>query len=42
MYAVFGGLRAVAISNALNGIGLLIIGILVPVLGLSTLGEGSF
>ena len=42
MYAVFGGLRAVAISDTLNGIGLLIIGILVPVLGLSTLGEGSF
>ena len=42
MYAVFGGLRAVAISDTLNGIGLLIIGILVPVLGLFTLGEGSF
>lgn len=42
IYAVFGGLRAVAVSDTLNGIGLLIIGILVPVLGLISLGEGSF
>jgi SSS family solute:Na+ symporter len=42
IYAVFGGLRAVAVSDALNGIGLLIIGILVPVLGLMALGDGSF
>ena len=41
MYAVFGGLRAVAVSDTLNGIGLLIIGILVPILGLSALGDGS-
>ena len=41
MYAIFGGLRAVAVSDTLNGIGLLIIGILVPILGLSTLGDGS-
>jgi SSS family solute:Na+ symporter len=42
IYAVFGGLRAVAVSDTINGIGLLIIGILVPVLGLIALGEGSF
>ena len=42
IYAVFGGLRAVAVSDTLNGVGLLIIGILVPVLGLIALGEGSF
>ncbi len=42
IYAVFGGLRAVAVSDTLNGIGLLIIGLLVPVLGLVALGEGSF
>lgn len=42
IYAVFGGLRAVAVSDTLNGIGLLIIGILVPVLGLMALGDGSF
>ncbi|MDP3517934.1 MAG: solute:sodium symporter family transporter [Pseudohongiella sp.] len=41
LYAVFGGLKAVAISDTLNGIGLLIIGIAVPVLGLSALGDGS-
>lgn len=41
VYAVFGGLRAVAISDTLNGAGLLIIGIAVPVLGLSALGSGS-
>ncbi len=41
VYAVFGGLRAVAISDTLNGAGLLIIGIAVPLLGLSALGSGS-
>jgi len=38
---VFGGLKAVAVSDTLNGIGLLIIGIAVPLLGLSALGNGS-
>jgi SSS family solute:Na+ symporter len=41
VYAIFGGLKAVAVSDTLNGIGLLIIGILVPVLGLYALGSGS-
>ena len=41
MYAVFGGLRAVAVSDTINGIGLLIVGIAVPLLGLSALGDGS-
>ena len=41
LYAIFGGLRAVAISDTLNGVGLLIIGIAVPILGLSALGDGS-
>ena len=41
MYAIFGGLRAVAVSDTLNGIGLLVIGVLVPILGLSALGDGS-
>jgi SSS family solute:Na+ symporter len=41
VYAVFGGLKAVAISDTLNGIGLLLIGVAVPILGLSLLGEGS-
>ncbi|QTD55289.1 solute:sodium symporter family transporter [Parasphingorhabdus cellanae] len=42
IYAIFGGLKAVAVSDTINGIGLLLIGILVPVLGLIALGEGSF
>ena len=41
VYAIFGGLRAVAVSDTINGIGLLIIGIAVPILGLSALGDGS-
>ncbi|MFN2099899.1 solute:sodium symporter family transporter [Altererythrobacter sp. MF3-039] len=41
-YAVFGGLKAVAVSDTLNGIGLLFIGLLVPILGIMLLGEGSF
>ena len=42
VYAIFGGLKAVAVSDTLNGIGLLVIGLLVPALGLVALGEGSF
>ncbi|MEM1144082.1 MAG: solute:sodium symporter family transporter [Pseudomonadota bacterium] len=42
VYAVFGGLRAVAVSDTLNGIGLLLVGALIPVLGLIALGDGSF
>ena len=42
VYAIFGGLKAVAVSDTLNGIGLLIIGMLVPILGLIMLGDGSF
>jgi SSS family solute:Na+ symporter len=41
VYAVFGGLKAVAVSDTLNGVGLLIVGIAVPILGLSALGKGS-
>ncbi|MEE4152902.1 MAG: solute:sodium symporter family transporter [Erythrobacter sp.] len=41
VYAVFGGLSAVAVSDTLNGIGLLIIGVAVPMFGLMALGEGS-
>lgn len=41
-YAIFGGLKAVAVSDTLNGVGLLIIGVLVPVLGLIRLGDGDF
>lgn len=39
LYAVFGGLRAIATSDAVNGIGLIIGGLLVPIFGLIALGE---
>jgi SSS family solute:Na+ symporter len=38
LYAVLGGLKAVAVSDTLNGLGLLIVGIAVPLLGLHLLG----
>lgn len=41
IYAIFGGLKAVAVSDTINGIGLLIVGILVPILGFAALGDGS-
>jgi SSS family solute:Na+ symporter len=41
IYAVFGGLKAVAVSDTINGVGLLIIGITVPLFGFAALGDGS-
>lgn len=41
IYAIFGGLRAVAISDTLNGFGLLVGGVLISVLGLSLVGHGN-
>ncbi len=41
LYAIVGGLKAVAVSDTLNGVGLLIVGVAVPVLGLSALGQGE-
>ena len=38
MYALFGGLRTVAISDTLNGIGLLVGGFMITYFGLSALG----
>ena len=40
-YAIVGGLKSVAVSDTLNGIGLLIGGLAIPLLGLLSLGEGS-
>ncbi len=40
-YAIFGGLRAVAVSDTINGVGLLVGGVAVPVLALNLLGNGS-
>lgn len=41
IYAVFGGLKAVAVSDTINAVGLLIGGILIPVFGLMAIGDGS-
>ena len=41
-YAIFGGLKSVAVSDTLNGVGLLIGGLAIPILGLCALGNGSF
>ncbi len=42
VYAIFGGLKAVAVSDMINAIGLLIGGLLIPFFGLVVMGEGSF
>ncbi len=46
IYAIFGGLKAVAVSDTLNGIGLLIGGLMIPYLGIKALGtelgDGTF
>ena len=41
VYAIFGGLKAVAISDTINGYGLLIGGLLVPLLALISIGDGN-
>jgi SSS family solute:Na+ symporter len=41
VYAIFGGLKAVAYSDTINGIGLLAGGILVPVIALFSIGDGN-
>ena len=41
IYAVFGGLKAVAVSDSINAIGLLIGGVLIPIFGLMMIGDGS-
>lgn len=41
IYAVFGGLKAVAISDTVNGYGLLIGGLAVPVFALIYIGDGN-
>jgi len=41
IYAVFGGLKAVAVSDSINAIGLLIGGILIPFFGLLFIGDGN-
>ncbi|HBL75932.1 MAG: solute:sodium symporter family transporter [Bacteroidetes bacterium GWF2_42_66] len=40
-YSIFGGLKAVAVSDTVNGVGLLIGGLLIPILALVNIGDGS-
>ena len=47
IYAIFGGLKAIALSDSINGLGLIVGGLLVPVFGMMFLsgqlgGDGSF
>ncbi|MDB6180165.1 solute:sodium symporter family transporter [Paracoccus fistulariae] len=41
IYAIFGGLKAVAVSDTINAVGLFVGGLLVPVFGLMAIGGGS-
>ena len=41
IYAIFGGLKAVAVSDTVNAIGLLIGGLMIPIFGLLFIGDGS-
>ncbi len=41
-YAIYGGLKAVVIADTLNGVGLIVGGLMIPIFGLIVLGEGSF
>lgn len=42
IYAIFGGLKAVAVSDTINGIGLIIGGFMIPIFGLLLLGNDNF
>lgn len=42
IYAILGGLKAVAISDLINGIGLIIGGSLIPILAFYKIGDGNF
>ncbi len=41
IYAIFGGLKAVAVSDTINAVGLLIGGLMIPVFGLLEIGNNS-
>ncbi len=41
VYAIFGGLKMVAYTDTINGFGLLIAGLLIPILALWAIGEGN-
>ena len=41
IYAIFGGLKAVAVSDSINAIGLLVGGLLIPIFGLLLIGDND-
>lgn len=41
IYAIFGGLKAVAVSDTINAVGLFVGGLMVPLFGLAAIGGGS-
>ncbi|RPD96039.1 solute:sodium symporter family transporter [Aureibaculum marinum] len=41
IYAIFGGLKAVAVSDSINAIGLIVGGALIPIFGLMFIGDGN-
>lgn len=41
IYAIFGGLRAVAVSDSINAIGLIVGGLMIPIFGLLYVGDGN-
>ncbi len=41
LYSILGGLKAVAVADTVNGIGLIIGGLLIPVLAFISIGDGS-
>ena len=42
IYAIFGGLKAIALSDSINGLGLIVGGIALPVITVCAFGHGSF
>lgn len=42
IYAIFGGLRSVAVSDTLNGFGLLVGGVMIPIFGLYAVSDGGW
>ncbi|MBD0830809.1 solute:sodium symporter family transporter [Aestuariibaculum sediminum] len=41
IYAIFGGLKAVAVSDSINAVGLIVGGSLIPIFGLMKIGDGN-
>ncbi len=41
IYAIFGGLKGVAVSDSINAVGLIVGGALIPVFGLMYIGDGN-